>query len=65
MAVDREPVAKMIATILRDMGLLVMVFMPLDAVFVDRPVPTGLFWQGMGWGLLLVVLGIVLERKRP
>ncbi len=55
----------MIATILRDMGLLVLVFMPLDAVFANNPVPTGLFLQGMGWGLVLIILGIVLERKRP
>jgi len=62
--VEREPVGKMIATILRDMGLLVLVFMPLDAVFTNAPVPTGTFWQGMGWGVLLVTLGIILERKR-
>ncbi len=65
MPIEREPVGKMIATILRDMGLLVLVFMPLDAVFTAAPVPTGTFWQGMGWGVLLVILGIILERKRP
>lgn len=54
----------MIATILRDMGLLVLVFMPLDASFANAPVPGVTFWEGIGSGVLLITLGIVLERKR-
>jgi hypothetical protein len=61
---EREPVGKMIATILRDMGLLVLVFMPLDASFANAPVPGVTFWEGIGSGVLLITLGIVLERKR-
>lgn len=64
MSVEREPVGKMIASILRDMGLLVLVFMPLDAAFANAAVPTATFWMGMSSGVALVALGIILERKR-
>ena len=64
LSTEKEPVAKMIATILRDMGYLILVFVPLDTVFASAPVPTGTFWMCMGWGLMFIVLGIILERKR-
>lgn len=47
------------------MGLLVLVFMPLDTALSKAPVPSGTFWQGIGYGLMLLILGIILERKRP
>jgi hypothetical protein len=62
---DKEPVGKMLGEVLRDMGLLVLVFMPLETALSKAPVPVGTFWQGIGYGLGLVILGIVLERKRP
>jgi hypothetical protein len=61
---DREPVAKMLAEILRDIGLLVLTFMPLDTAFDKNPVPRFIFWNGIFWGLAFVVLGILLERLR-
>jgi hypothetical protein len=61
---EKEPVAKMLAEILRDMGLLVLVFLPLDAVFTKEPVPTDIFWKGIAVGIGFVFLGILLERKR-
>lgn len=64
MANGREPVAKMLAEILRDMGLLVLVFMPLDTALAREPVPTHIFVPGMIMGVALVVGGIVVERKR-
>lgn len=64
MATEREPIAKMLAEVLREIGLLVLTFMPLDTVLDRTPVPSRIFWTGIVVGLAFVVMGIVLERMR-
>lgn len=54
----------MIAEVLREIGLLVLTFMPLDAAFAQKPVPLWLFGEGIAVGLALIIGGVVLERKR-
>jgi len=61
---ERDPIGKMIGEVLREIGLLIFTFMPLDAAFVRQPVPAKLFWSGLLIGLALIVGGVVLERIR-
>ena len=60
----REPksVAEMFGEILRDIGLLLLTFVPLDTVFEIKAVPTYLFWAGILWGLIFIILGVLLEK---
>jgi len=64
LSTEREPIGKMIAEVLREIGLLVFTFMPLDAAFNREPVSPKLFWPGLLFGLTLIVAGVVLERIR-
>ena len=61
---DREPVGKMVAEVLREIGLLILTFIPVDSAFEQKPVRTDIFWIAMLGGLVLVVWGIVIERIR-
>jgi hypothetical protein len=61
---EREPIGKMVAEVLREIGLLLLTFMPLDTALERSPVPAPIFWSGMLWGLEFILLGIILERKR-
>ena len=47
MVTEREPVGKMIAEVFREIGLLFLTFIPLDAVFEHKPLETLWFWTGL------------------
>ena len=64
MATERKTVAEMIAETLREAALLVGVFMPLDMVFSEKPLPHPVLAFGASIFLLCLVLGIVIERLR-
>jgi hypothetical protein len=57
-------VTHMISEVLRDIGILVLTFIPLDTVFQKQPVPTYIFWGGILWGLVFITLGMWLEKHR-
>lgn len=54
----------MIAEVLREIGLLFVTFVPLDAVFEKKALTPFWFWTGLSTGLGLVGVGVVLERIR-
>lgn len=61
---DREPTGKMIAEVMREVGLLVLTFIPVDAVIEQKPLQPYTFWSAMVIGFLLVLWGIAIERVR-
>lgn len=67
MSAERLGVAQMAAEFLRELGVLLVAFAPLDYVFADRN--TTLTVESIsaivGGGLLLLFLGMALERTRP
>jgi hypothetical protein len=48
----------------REMGLLILVFAPLDAVFADAPVNRLLLIMTIVFGLLFVAGGIPIEARK-
>jgi hypothetical protein len=48
----------------REMGILVAVFAPLEAIFTDVPVSRTLVAAMLLFGLLLVAGGILLEARK-
>ena len=64
MATERKTVAEMIAETFREAALLVGVFMPLDMLFSEKPIPRPILAFGAAIFLLCLVLGIVIERLR-
>jgi hypothetical protein len=54
----------MLAEVLREIGLLFLTFVPLDAIFEKKPLDWFWFWWGIGSGISLVVGGVTLERLR-
>jgi hypothetical protein len=47
----------------REMGLLIVVFAPLDAIFADAPMNQMLLAIMLFFGLLLVAIGILIEAR--
>jgi hypothetical protein len=64
LSTEREPIGKMLAEVLREIGLLFLTFVPLDAIFEKKPLDWFWFWLGIGGGIALVVLGVILETFR-
>jgi hypothetical protein len=62
--VPKKTVPEMVAEVLRDIGVLVVVFVPLDMIFTQGPIHWRIVAYALGSGLLLLILGIVLERIR-
>jgi len=48
----------------REMGLLILVFAPLDAMFADMPVSRIFLAAILFFGLLLVIGGILIEARK-
>jgi len=54
----------MLAEFLREAGLLIAVFVPLDVFFSNRPVRAAMVMLGLGISAAFLVAGIALERTR-
>jgi hypothetical protein len=50
---------------LREAGLLLAVFLPLDTPFSGKPLATKTFLSGMAACLACLILGVTIERTRP
>jgi len=48
----------------REMGLLIVVFAPLDAIYADAPMNRMLLAIMLFFGLLLVAIGILIEARK-
>ncbi len=60
----RKTVPEMVAEVLREIGVLAIVLMPLDMIFTQGPIHWRIIAYALGIGVLLLILGIVLERIR-
>jgi len=60
----RKYTLEMIGDACRDIGILILVFMPLDAMFAQQRLSWGLWVLSLAVGLAFVITGIQLERKR-
>lgn len=63
---ERATVAQMAGEFLRELGVLLIAFTPLDYLFADRPtlMPVAI-GEILGGALLLLIAGVILERVRP
>jgi len=63
---ERATVAQMAGEFLRELGVLLVAFTPLDYLFADRPTLKPLTIGAIVPGALLVLIaGVILERLRP
>jgi hypothetical protein len=63
--IDTRAALRLVGETLRDIGILIMVFGPLDAFFErEGPGPSFLVLVVVG-GLFLITLGIILEAGEP
>jgi hypothetical protein len=62
---ERKTVSEIIGEFLREAGLLLAVFFPLDMLFSGRALGTIAFLTGMMICLACLILGVTVERLRP
>jgi len=61
---DGKGIAEMLGDFLREAGVLVCVFGVLDKVLQSKPVAAGWFAAVLGLGLILAVIGGIIESRR-
>lgn len=62
--IDEREAQRLVGESLRDIGILVVVFGPLDAFFETRPPGPVFVTFAVGVGLCCIVLGIILEASK-
>jgi hypothetical protein len=65
LARERKAVAEMAGEFLREAGMLLFVFLPLDAVFSGKPVGAMTLALGIAISLVFWILGVTVERLGP
>ena len=65
MAGEKKAVSEMIAEFLREAGVLLAVFVPLDALFSGKSLATTIVVVGMVVSAVFLLLGVTVERLRP
>jgi hypothetical protein len=65
LARERKDVPEMVGEFLREAGLLLAVFLPLDTLFSGKALATKTFLSGMAVCLACLILGVTVERTRP
>jgi len=65
LARERKDVPEMVGQFLREAGVLLAVFIPLDMVISGKAVATMTFVLGMVGSLVFLTLGVTVERLRP
>ena len=64
MSNNRKNTAEMIAELLRDAGMLVLVFLPLDAIYAERTPSWARIIAAVLVGVGAIAIGIFMERVR-
>jgi len=62
---EKKAVSEMIGELLREMGVLLAVFVPLEVLFSGRSVATTIVIVGMVVSAVFLILGLAVERLRP
>ena len=62
---EKKAVSEMIGELLREMGVLLAVFVPLEALFSGRSVATTIVIVGMVVSAVFLILGLAVEMLRP
>ena len=62
--VNWQRAENLFAETVREVGILVMVFAPLEATFADIPVSTALVTRMFLFGVLLAACGILIESRK-
>jgi hypothetical protein len=57
-------IAGLLAETIREMGILIVVFAPLEAMFAETPISLMRVWGVALFGALLVACGIILETRQ-
>jgi len=65
LANEKKDVPEMIGEFLRETGVLLAVFVPLDALFSGKSIATKIVVVGMLVSAVFPILGVALERLRP
>ena len=61
---DKKRVAEMLAELLREAGMLMIVFVFVDLMFSEHPPRWEVIALGFTFGVIFIYLGVDLERKR-
>lgn len=56
-----KAIERLLGETVREIGILVLVFAPLDAALADRPIDLNQIGFIMGWAIIAIIVGIVLE----
>jgi len=64
LAQEKKAVSEMIGEFLRESGVLLAVFVPLDALFSGKSLATTIVFVGMVVSAVFLVLGVTVERFR-
>jgi len=64
MSHSKKTVAEMIGELFREAAVLVGVFIPLDMIFTEKPIPHSVLGYGVGIFVLCFVLGLGIEAAR-
>ena len=62
---SRKSIFEMFAEGLREIAVLIIVFAPLDRWVERRSYTLSDSWKTLGFGAILFVVGVVVERVRP
>jgi hypothetical protein len=62
--IDWQRAEDLLGETVREMGLLIVVFAPLDAIYADTPMNHLLLATMLFFGLLLVGIGILIEARK-
>ena len=65
LARERKAVSEMIAEFLREAGVLLAVFVPLDGLLSGKSLATTMVVVGMVVSAVFLILGVTVERLRP
>jgi hypothetical protein len=61
---EKKQVGEMIGEILREIGALLIVLLPLDVMFSGHAISNRFFYGLLGLALFGLILGMVVERVR-
>ena len=62
---QRKTTGEMIAEAFREIAVLVFVFAPFDRWVERRPYTLSDTWKTLGFGVILFIIGVLVERVRP
>ncbi len=60
---QQKAIERLLGETVREIGILVFVFAPLDAAFADRPLDFNVVIPVAAWAIGAIVVGIMLETE--